>query len=129
MKKSVKLPALLLVCLALAGCQANKNSQNRDAVKAAEKLATTNNQRQQLELCHKQLEALKLMQAESYNALFSEFNRVMSGAASYANVRNDISALNQDTVDALYRYRVNSLCSRIDQALLTALSRQDDSLP
>lgn len=80
----------------------------------------------QLAQCQKELDALHPVDANRYQDYKQEFNRLMNGAAQYAGVRTRVSAGTQETVDALYRYKVKRLCADISQALLTGLSDMGD---
>ncbi|EPG5631449.1 TPA: hypothetical protein SMF84_002835 [Serratia marcescens] len=122
-RRSVLL-CLLGSSLLLSGCQATKGTAV--AVKPApvptpeQSLAAR--EAEALALCQKELEALKPVDARQYQIYQQEFSRLMSGAAQYANVRTQANSGTQETVDALYRYRVKRLCANIGQALLTGLA-------
>ena len=45
----------------------------------------------------------------------------MKSAAQYNGLRKNIDPNTQDTVDSLYHYRANQLCSRIAQTLMDSL--------
>ncbi|WP_249921455.1 hypothetical protein [Serratia plymuthica] len=51
----------------------------------------------------------------------------MSGAAQYGGLRSQVNAQTQETVDALYRYKVNRLFADITQATLTSLATRGET--
>jgi hypothetical protein len=83
---------------------------------------------QRLQQCQRDLEALSSLKTESYTQSKQAFDRLMSGAAQYANLRTRVNTETQDTVDALYRYRVNLLCAQINQAVLSSLAERGEAL-
>ena len=82
-----------------------------------------------LQQCQSQLDVMKVVSPEQYARMHQLFDRIMKGAAQYADVRAKINADTQDTVDALYRYRANLICAQIGQKLLEGLTRQDEVRP
>jgi len=84
---------------------------------------------EKLKQCQSQLEALKTMNPEKYKRLHTSFDYLMNGAAQYTGIRQNTNADTQDTVDALYRYRANLLCSQIAQALLDSLTSRGEARP
>ncbi|MFV8808845.1 hypothetical protein ACNSPD_02005 [Yersinia enterocolitica] len=75
-----------------------------------------------LGLCQRQLEALQKIDAAKYGVYQQRFDTLMNSAAEYAGVRTNVNVDSQDTLDALYHYRVNLFCSEINQVLLTGLA-------
>jgi len=118
------LPCLLGAGLLLSGCEAAKRptaaAQARAEPTPEQSLAAR--EAEQLARCQKELEALKPIDAQRHQAYQQEFGRLMSGAAQYASVRAQTNSGTQETVDALYRYKVKRLCANIGQALLTGLA-------
>lgn len=108
-------------------------SQNPSAV-YQDKPATLHDEKydaesEKLKQCQSQLEALKPMNPEKYKRLHTSFDYLMNGAAQYTGIRQNTNADTQDTVDALYRYRANLLCSQIAQALLDSLTSRGEARP
>lgn len=77
-----------------------------------------------LGLCQRQLEALQKIDAAKYGVYQQRFDTLMNSAAEYAGVRTNVNVDSQDTLDALYHYRVNLFCSEINQVLLTGLAER-----
>lgn len=123
---------MLFACgtLALSGCTGGKRpvpaakpaaTQDRDtrqAEKEADRLAQ----------CQKELDALKGINPEQHKSYRQEFDRLMRGAAQYAGLRTQVNSATQDTVDALYRYKVSRLCANIGQATLSGLAERGERL-
>ncbi|MEG9795518.1 hypothetical protein V6X42_23885 [Serratia marcescens] len=84
---------------------------------------------QRLRQCQQQLRALGTLQDASYPATQRAFDHLMRGAAQYAGLRTRVNESTQDTVDALYRYRVNLLCAQINHAVLNRLAEQGSVAP
>lgn len=68
------------------------------------------------------------MAAKQQQTFQQEFGRLMRGAAQYASVCTQANSSTQETVDALYRYKVKRLCADISQALLMWSNKQDTKL-
>lgn len=131
-KKSLSLWFPLTIGIAiLCGCQANKPS-----VPASKKEAITHvnlrtvsekdspgkqQETAQLTLCQKELEALKDINPGQHKDLQRVFDQLMNGAAQYAGLRGQVNAETQQTVDALYHYKVKRLCASIAQTTLNGL--------
>ncbi|CAI1059161.1 hypothetical protein [Serratia entomophila] len=110
--------------LLLSGCEAPKRPavaiQSASDPTPEQSLAAR--EAEQLALCQKELAALKPVDAKQQQTFQQAFSRLMSGAAQYASVRAQTNSGTQETVDALYRYKVKRLCANISQALLTGLA-------
>lgn len=119
------LPFMLLAVL-LSGCQSKLRTATTGA--GAQLPMQTEQQVskevQHLRQCQQELKALNTLQAASYPALQRTFEQLMRGAAQYAGLRTNVNENTQDTVDSLYRYRVNLLCAQINQAVLNRLAEQ-----
>ncbi|CAI2021229.1 Uncharacterised protein [Serratia proteamaculans] len=123
---------MLFTCstLTLSGCTGVKrpapaakpiavdDSDKRQAEKEAGRLAQ----------CQKELDALKGINPEQHKSYRQEFDHLMRGAAQYAGVRTQVNSTTQDTVDALYRYKVSRLCANIEQATLSGLAERGERL-
>lgn len=117
--------SLLLLTTLLSGCKAPVRPQ----VTGLRPTATPTEQPlgrgvQHLQQCQQQLKILSTLQDVSYPPTQREFDRLMRGAAQYAGLRTRVNESTQDTVDALYRYRVNLLCAQINQAVLNRLAEK-----
>ncbi|MDC6117548.1 hypothetical protein [Serratia rubidaea] len=114
----------LIACAAilLSGCQNARHTVPQDAHTADNDSGQTQTTR--LNQCQQALDALEDIQPQQYATFHQEFDRLMSGAAQYAALRNRVTEETQETVDALYRYKVNRLCANILQATLTGLAER-----
>lgn len=123
---------IALVVIVLSGCQvtgapksmltgggsvgegsaasADSQSQSRDA--------------ERLKLCQEQLQVLRSINEKQYLEYKRAFDTLMNGASQYAGLRPSVNNVTQDTVDALYRYKVNYLCAEVDQMVLVGLSHR-----
>ncbi|MFK3844014.1 MULTISPECIES: hypothetical protein [Serratia] len=114
----------------LSGCEGNKRPATiaQPQLASEEEKTLAQKETERIARCQKELEALKAINPEQHSALRQEFDRLMSGAASYANVRTRVNSETQDTVDALYRYKINRLCADITLATLTGLAERGERL-
>ncbi|MEI9743867.1 MULTISPECIES: hypothetical protein [Enterobacter cloacae complex] len=76
---------------------------------------------ERLNNCQKELSILKGVSPKKYTVYKRTFDGLMGGAAQYAGLRKAVNANIQETVDALYRFKVNRLCAEISQGALEAL--------
>lgn len=115
---------LLGSSLLLNGCTASKPpaAATKSVAGSTQVQSLAAREGEQLARCQKELEALKPVAAEQHQGFQQEFGRLMSGAAQYASVRSQTNSGTQETVDALYRYKIKRLCADISQALLTGLA-------
>lgn len=113
---------LLSGSLLLGGCEARKRPTAQATAEPTQEQSLAAREAEQLAQCQKELEALKPVDARQHQTYQQEFSRLMSGAAQYAGVRTQANSDTQETVDALYRYKVRRLCADISQALLTGLA-------
>lgn len=116
----------LVFTLVLAGCQAPAKSVKKSAVPQEQGPTQAEREAARLQQCQKELEALRAVQPKQFSVYKQEFDRLMNGAAQYSGLRTRVNADTQDTVDALYRYRVNKLCAQIDQAVLLGLAERGE---
>lgn len=127
--KSAALGFVILAATALlAGCQNQKKITAKPAASVQTVDPRAEMEAQRLQQCQRDLEALSSLKTESYAQSKQAFDRLMSGAAQYANLRTRVNLETQDTVDALYRYRVNFLCAQINQAVLSNLAERGEAL-
>lgn len=126
--KSTALGCALLVATALlAGCQNHKRITTKPTANVQTVDPRAELEAQRLQQCQRDLDALSTLKTENYAQSKQAFDRLMSGAAQYANVRTRVNMETQDTVDALYRYRVNLLCAQINQAVLAGLAERGEA--
>ncbi|TXE66635.1 hypothetical protein [Serratia nematodiphila] len=114
--------------LVLSGCAGKRPSpaSQPDASQSAEK-AHAEQEAQRLTQCQKELDVLKNLNPAQHTTLRQTFDRLMNGAAQYGGLRPQVNAQTQETVDALYRYKVNRLCADITQATLTSLATRGET--
>lgn len=129
LNKAPQLMVMLVACL-LTACQSTlktaditQDEENLSVAPVAE--AEADRETLRLQQCHQTLDALRTIQPAHYN---QTFEHLMKGAAHYASLRAHINSEAQETIDALYRYRVNKLCAQIDQAILLGLVQQGESV-
>lgn len=121
---------LCLLVLSMTACQKQKLSplsatgKGDTAQVQADDAARRQREEDRLKLCHKQLSALHNIDVKQYQHYKQAFDSLMSGASQYAGLRTRVNSDTQDTVDALYRYKVNYLCAGIDNAVLNGLAEQ-----
>lgn len=120
------LVAVLLVFL-VSGCQVTPHSS--DSPQQTEHSAKYNQENENLKRCQAQLEALKTMNQPDYNRLNNSFIYLMTSAAQYSGMRKNVDANTQDTVDSLYHYRANLICSKIAQTLMDSLASKGEAHP
>lgn len=83
---------------------------------------------EQMKQCQAELEVLKSIGSTQYVLIKAEFDKLMAGAAQYSGIRTHINDTTQYTVDSLYRYRVNLLCAKINQAVLNQLADRGETI-
>uniref|UniRef100_A8GJF5 Lipoprotein n=2 Tax=Serratia TaxID=613 RepID=A8GJF5_SERP5 len=115
---------LMLLTVLLSGCQSTQRTATAGAPLPMQTEQQASKEVQHLRQCQQELKALNTLQAASYPALQRTFEQLMRGAAQYAGLRTNVNENTQDTVDSLYRYRVNLLCAQINQAVLNRLAEQ-----
>jgi uncharacterized lipoprotein YajG len=113
--------ALLLGSLLLSGCQSSKKTVTTATASPVMKSEKAERDASELKQCQKNLNVLSKLQTTSYPSLKKDFDNLMLGASQYAGVRFQVNDQSQETIDALYRYRVSYLCSEIQQAALEVL--------
>ena len=137
---------MLYFILLLSGCSAMHEQEVKSLVTPAvqdssnEQVASESFQIQHLEtekkylaesginVCRKELNILKRIDNAHYNARKTVFDKLMSGAKLYGDVRADIQNGARSTVDALFAYKVEKLCADISQDVLNGLSRIGEGL-
>ncbi|MBW4204129.1 hypothetical protein JW319_22505 [Enterobacter cloacae subsp. cloacae] len=140
-----KLTATIVLggCIVLTtGCASKYSSQKSEESKTTELSVkssdmgntekaisdSTHRETERLNNCQKELNILKGVSAEKYTIYKRTFDGLMSGAAQYAGLRKEVNANIQETVDALYRYKVNRLCAEVSQVALEALVERGEQV-
>ncbi|EBF0843292.1 hypothetical protein DDQ86_20115 [Salmonella enterica] len=83
-----------------------------------------------MENCSRELTVLKRLNTRQYTQRKAQFDRLMSGASVYAEIRTDVAGGTREAVDAMYRFRTGRLCAEISRDVLDALARQgEDARP
>ena len=127
---TVRTGILCLLVLSITACQKQKltplsaTGKGDTTLLQADDAARRQREQDRLQLCHKQLSALHNIDVKQYQHYKQAFDNLMNGASQYAGLRTRVNNDTQDTVDALYRYKVNYLCAGIDNAVLTGLAEQ-----
>ncbi|WP_455872407.1 hypothetical protein [Serratia proteamaculans] len=124
-KRVLSPTSLCLLVMLLSGCKIAPRSAIPPAVSNA--AVTQQAEAQRLRQCQQELDTLRDLKADSYAATQHTFSTLMQGAAQYAKLRTQVNTDTQETVDALYRYRVNVLCAQINQAVLVGLMTQGEA--
>lgn len=86
----------------------NNNNNNREFTK--------------IEQCAKELQALKTTNPQNFDKLQSRFDQMIATVNRYSQVRSSLKSQTQDTVEALYTYKVSRICNDIEQYLLDGLT-------
>lgn len=125
---------LCLLALSAAACQNQKsgkpavNTKNQAVQAPSEEALRKQREAEQLQQCQQQLGALRTIDEKQYQRYKQAFDSLMSGASQYANLRARVNGDTQETVDALYRYKVNYLCAGVNQAVLTGLADRGEQV-
>lgn len=147
-KNKTKFPTMIIIilCTLATGCVqqekqksgsnkkvsvADENTLERNPVKLDIKQESVSSGRQdsealRLQQCKKELDVLKTISPKLYAQQKQEFDRIMSGAAQYAGLRQDVNSETQGAVDALYRYKAARVCATISQSVLDSLSARGE---
>ncbi|EPM0025672.1 hypothetical protein PU088_004075 [Citrobacter farmeri] len=71
--------------------------------------------------CQKELIALSKVNQNQYAKKKAAFEQLLDSASVYTSVREDIGSQTRDTMDALYKYKTQKLCSDIEQTVRQSL--------
>ncbi|HEX4502796.1 MAG TPA: hypothetical protein VH187_16800 [Scandinavium sp.] len=71
--------------------------------------------------CQRQLLALSKVNPSAYAQKKAAFDALLSSASVYTAVRDDIGSQTRGTMDALYKYKTQKLCSDIEQSVRQSL--------
>lgn len=132
---------LLLGGVMLSGCQNNaqRNAQPHSLVSPAElppaaavqaeppQVVTIAENKSPTELCPKELASLKVISPKNYAVKKAAYDRLMSNSSQYNRLRGEINSTTQDTIDALYKYKMNILCSTIEHDVMQGLIRKGEN--
>ncbi|MFA9593290.1 hypothetical protein [Citrobacter telavivensis] len=78
-------------------------------------------------LCQKELVALSKVNQRQYAKKKADFEQLLDSASVYTSVREDIGSQTRDTMDALYKYKTQKLCSDIEQTVRQSLINRGES--
>ncbi|WP_127956901.1 hypothetical protein [Serratia microhaemolytica] len=137
-----KLYLCLLLCsgVLLSGCQYAQNSSGQTSNSAvppsaaarsnltAEQAASVDTKNSKIGICQSELASLKRINPKAYEAKQAYFNELVNNAAIYGAVRADVNEGTKDTLDALYRYKTNQLCSEIEREVLQSLIERGEGV-
>ncbi|MEE4411546.1 MULTISPECIES: hypothetical protein [Serratia] len=128
-RSALALP-LLIGTLVLSGCENGRRPilAAKKSPEATVEITQAQREADRLQHCQKELDALQGIDAAGYRKYKQEFDRLMSGAAQYAALRTQVNGDTQETVDALYRYKVSRLCADVNQAVMTGLADRGERL-
>ncbi|WP_407435586.1 hypothetical protein [Lelliottia sp.] len=70
--------------------------------------------------CQRELTALSKINGRLYVQKKAALDDLLASASVYASVRGDIASQTKDTMDALFKYRTQKLCSDIQQNSATS---------
>lgn len=125
---------LTVVLIGGVACQAAKTSKAGQPHAAAEQSAPSEDalrkqrEAERLQQCQQELGALRTVNEKQFQHYKQAFDSLMSGASLYAGLRTKVNGETQETVDALYRYKVNRLCAEVNQAVLTGLADRGEQV-
>lgn len=72
-------------------------------------------------LCQKTLDSLQVVNPSAWKRHKAEFDTLIRSASQYGAVRDGVSDKTKDTVDAMYQFRTNKICSDIENEVMDAL--------
>ena len=140
----IKLLAMVGVLL-LSGCQTNETQAPEQALKQVAPAVSSQPQAisQQdsfsaeqenrakdgsASVCQRELAALSKLNPPAYAVKKQAFETLLRTASVYNDVRNDINEQTRDTLDALYKYKTQKICSDIEQAIQQSLISRGESV-
>lgn len=114
--------AAIIAGTLLTGCVAKKiPSQVTPAMESVEPPTTSEGDVDMVQ-CEKELRALESINHIQHVDLKSRFERVMSGASGYTNVRSSVNPESRNAIDALYKFQAVKLCSEVRAEMLNSLA-------
>lgn len=111
--------AVSALAIILSGCTTKVKSPAYSAVTPEAEVRSLD-----FKECERELQALREVDNDKFSILEKQFENIMSGSASYANVRNTVNRDTQDTIDTLYHYQSAKVCHDIRVAMLESLVEQ-----
>lgn len=78
--------------------------------------------------CQSDLNSLKHVNEKAWKVRNRDFDSLVASASVYAGVRTEVNGNTRDTLDALYRYKTNQLCARIERDVLDGLVVRGESI-
>lgn len=81
-----------------------------------------------LKQCQQELESLNRVDSKSFKEMKGSFDKLMSTAAQYSEIRKNVSQQMQGTVDAMYKYKIEKLCSEVSTTLLKSTLAQGEGV-
>lgn len=142
-KKALKI--LLMIAPAfLTGCQQHSQSElvtgknsspsvvssplpSPQITPAAQKAPSVEVSEGAASVCQKELIALSKVNQNQYAKKKAAFEQLLDSASVYTSVREDIGSQTRDTMDALYKYKTQKLCSDIEQTVRQSLINRGES--
>ncbi|MDT3254050.1 hypothetical protein QZQ97_24340 [Serratia sp. root2] len=131
---TIRMGIIYLIVLGSVACQTQK--PGKPTVKdhaTTEQNATEDAQLRQRELerltlCQNQLASLIKINPKQHQQYKQVFDSLMNSASQYASLRGRVNNNTQETIDSLYRYKINYLCASISQAVLTGLTEKAEQV-
>jgi hypothetical protein len=77
--------------------------------------------------CQQELLALSKVNQTAYAQRKASFDNLLASASVYTNIRGDIGEDTRTTMDALYKYKTQKLCSDIEQSVRQALINRGEN--
>lgn len=137
-----------LSCLLASGCQTEPSPNETNATSSTVKtiqplpsntyssvqsstqqnIASENSQEGIVSVCQRELLALSKVNQNAYAQKKVAFENLLNSASIYTAVRNDIGGSTKDTMDSLYKYKTQKLCSDIEQAVRQSLISRGENI-
>lgn len=127
--RTLRTGLLCLLALGSTACQNPKVGKPAPSTSAsADNAPPRQREAERLTLCQTQLGVLQTINLKHYQQYKQAFDHLMNSASRYARLRAQVNDHTQETVDALYQYKINYLCAGISQAVLTGLTKQEEMI-
>ena len=78
--------------------------------------------------CQQELLALSKVNQTAYAQRKASSDNLLASASVYTNIRGDISEDTRTTMDALYKYKTQKLCSDIEQSVRQSLINRGENV-
>lgn len=78
--------------------------------------------------CQSELASLQTISPRVFAARKASFDSLVQNASVYTAVRGEVNPSTKDTLDALYKYKTNQICTEIGQDVLNGLIRNMESV-